>query len=270
MTKRTAIVVIATGPYNALLHDFAAAASENLFVGEPRRLVVLSDAVISGGRNVTHGYACVQGGTGPDNTKRRKFDVIRRAGNLLRGCSHVIYLDSTMRVVRPVSHSDVFGDGGNLVGLAHSWLHFGNDSSLGTDKASIARRAFYPCRGSAAYKNPCEVAGVTGGWLIGGLMGGPVPLFLEMCATCAGWVEADASRGSFPRFHDEPYWNSFCTSKGVRVLDPSYGWPDVNTTGCVRNPRIRVALKGSGFEARMESGLAGRVDAETIRLDCDF
>lgn len=266
---KVAIAVIATGPYNALLHDFALSMSEHMMASTPRGLVVITDASVRGGRDVA--CTAVRGRrlATPCDVKRGKFEIIRNASGMLDGYTHVLYLDVTMRALKPMAFEDIFGTGDTLVGLAHSWLYHGLGQYKYSGKGAVAANVFSRGRESVAYKPPLAIAGATGGWLIGGLMGGPVPLFLEMCAKCSAWVEADRLRGTVPGFHDEPYWNSFASERGVRVLDPSYGWPDVNSMEC-GEPKMRVLYKGSGFWACRPDGLAGRVCTDDIELNCDF
>lgn len=75
---------------------------------------------------------------------------------------------------------------------------------------------------SAAYLPP----GSGDVYVCGGFNGGSGPAYSKMILTLRDRIEADLTRGTVARWHDESHLNHFVSARRPKLLDSRYVWPE--------------------------------------------
>ena len=66
-------------------------------------------------------------------------------------------------------------------------------------------------------------AGYSGPYVAGGVQGGIVSSYLEICESISAWIDQDRASDIIPIWHDESYWNRACTdARDITVLPSTY------------------------------------------------
>lgn len=138
-----------------------------------------------------------------------RYHVFLKSEEQLRKMDYLYYSDADMLFVDTVGDEAL----GDLVATIHPGFYNKQRSDF-----SYERRPE-----SAAYMGPNDGAS----YFAGGFNGGKATKFLEMAAACKEMVDADASKGMVPIWHDESCMNKYLSKNPpTNALSPSYCYPE--------------------------------------------
>lgn len=137
---------------------------------------------------------------------QRRSDIEREAPNL------ILFFNANARFLRPISLDELSPDSGqDFVGVEHPG-YVGLHPWLCPHERRPNLSCHMPWSHRAEYLQGC-------------LIGGRAKPFLDMCLLLHQAVLFDQKNQLIARWHDESYWNWFCSTRPVRRLSSVYAFP---------------------------------------------
>ena len=231
---RAAILYIGTGLYSRFWPDFHRSAEAHLFPGVPRSYHVATDdsqLLESSCFNHSHFYHQANQ-PWPLPTLHRFGSFLARRKELdAERPDLVFFFNANTRFHRHIPWEDLApGRLQDFVGVEHPGY-----AGLHPLLCPYERRRSLHCRLPWSHHQP---------YLQGCLLGGRLEPFLLMCETLHRSTLHDQDRNLMARWHDESYWNWFCSSRTIRLLPWHYAVPWHETQGAPpQSARILMMLK---------------------------
>ena len=153
--------------------------------------------------------------------------------NFLSRYDHIFYCDADMIFVDEVS--DILHDG--IVATIHPGFY----------NKTRENYTYETNRNSTAYIHPNE----GDHYFAGGFNGGSSSEFLKMSSVISNNINTDQENGITAIWHDESHLNKYlCAYNNIRVIDPSYCFPEASWAKDLTFPKRLMALDKKHDEMR--------------------
>lgn len=211
MTISIAILYICTGKYHVFWKNFYRSAQQYFFRDAKKTYFVFSDADTSlfDEPNVRFIYQKKLGW--PDDTLRR-FHMFSRVESQLRNYDFIFFFNANVQFQAPIGEEILPTAEEGLVVVQHPG-HYNNvpsDFPYERDARSIA----------------CIPYGKGKIYVMGGVNGGRTDAYLDLINDLSWAVDKDLEKGVVALWHDESHLNKYILNKNIRILPPSYGFPE--------------------------------------------
>jgi hypothetical protein len=207
---RIAVLYICTGKYSMFWNDFYTSSSRYFNIGAERHYYVFTDSKEIEGEDVTVIYRKYAGF--PMDSLLR-FEMFLSIAANLADYDFVYFFNSNMVFTQKVEDEIIPPAGKDLVGVLHPGL--------------FRRSSFwYPYERNKLSMAYIERNNIRMRYFMGSLIGGTSKAFLELCRTCAEWINTDLKSNIIAIFHDESHLNRYFALRVVHELDPGYAYPE--------------------------------------------
>ena len=209
------IFYICTGKYSIFWKGFFDSCEQFFLPQVEKKYYVFTDASdIQNTNNIKTYYKQSQGF--PLDTLLR-FDMFIKAEEDTKECDYVFFFNSNMefkKVVTPEIFLPTAEDNG-LLGVLHPGHYYKhNPISLPYEKRK---------RSTAYIKH---TKGETYNYFMGGVNGGTHEAFYRLSHVCSENIKKDLDRNCIAIYHDESHLNHFFHNKKIKILPPSFGFPE--------------------------------------------
>jgi hypothetical protein len=210
---KIAILYICTGKYHIFWKDFFESAEKFLLPQKEKHYFVFTDT--------THIFE--ETNPGVHNIKQAalrwpfatllRFDMFRQIEPELKGFDYIYFFNANMHFVAPVQ-TEIFpsDEEGGLTVVKHPGFYNRprNEFTYECDPNSLA---YIACKEGEHY-------------VAGGFNGGKSVPYMNLVQTLKRNIETDLEKGIIAVWHDESHLNRYIIGKKVRILSPSYCYPE--------------------------------------------
>lgn len=205
------ILYIATGRYIAYLDEFYETAMRYFLPDCIRHVFLFTDSTdVPAREDMT--VVPTRQQPWPDTTLLR-YHLFLEHACLWQGCDYVFFINANYRFYHRIGREI-------LPGAEHNGL------VAGVHRVSVKRK---PDRFSYE-RRPESTAYIPYGqgrhYFAGGFNGGTAHAFLRMAEALKRQIDADRANGITAVWHDESHLNRYLLDKPVKVLPPTYVWPE--------------------------------------------
>jgi hypothetical protein len=205
------ILYVCTGKYHVFWEDFFKSSEAFFLPGTRKTYYVLTDAAqiyADDQENVRRVFHDNLGW--PGNTLMR-FAMFRNLEGSLLECDYIFFFNANMLFLQPVGE-EILPAGEGLLAVKHPGYFNVLPDSYSYDR-NPASLAYIPLGSGVHY-------------FMGGLTGGRTIDYLNMVRVLDERIKSDIGRGVIAVWHDESHLNQYLLDKSVKVLEPSYGYPE--------------------------------------------
>lgn len=209
------IFYICTGKYSIFWKGFFDSCEQFFLPQVEKKYYVFTDASDIQDTNNIKTYYTQSKGFPYDSLLR--FDMFIRAEEDTKECDYVFFFNSNMefkKVVTPEMFLPTAEDNG-LLGVLHPGHYYKhNPISLPYEKR----------KRSTAYIKYTK--GETYHYFMGGVNGGTHEAFYRLSHVCSENIKKDLDRNCIAIYHDESHLNRYFHNKKIKILPPSFGFPE--------------------------------------------
>lgn len=203
-----AILYICTGKYAIFWENFYKACEKNFIKNIPKTYYVFTDQNIENNDNVVVIYQEKLGW--PYDTLHR-FKMFKSIVDSLKKFDYIFFLNANMHFTLPVSE-EILPENEGLLAVLHPGFYNKNREQF-TYEANVK---------SLAYIGPNEGEH----YFMGGFNGGKSRDYINLIIELSHNIDIDHSKGIIAVWHDESHLNRYLINKQVKILPPSYGYPE--------------------------------------------
>ena len=213
------IFYICTGKYSIFWNTFYDSAEKYFLPGTDKLYFVFTDDESIRPASHIHIYKEKPKGFPLDSLLR--FDMFLNIKDDTTACDYLFFFNSNMQFVQPVTTEMILPkwSEGNLTAV----LHPGYFDSLRTLMLPYEKQH----RRSAAYIPYTN--GETYHYFMGGVNGGTRKAYYDLIQSCHDSVHQDMDNNIMAIYHDESHLNKYLHNREVRILPPSFGFPEGDT-----------------------------------------
>ena len=227
-----AILYICTGPYDIFWKDFYNTAEKHFLRNIKKEYYVFTDSeTISPGERIHIIYQKQMTWPFPTLYRFKLFNMIK---NKLENFDFIFFFNSNMLFINDVGEEILPSNTEKLVAVLHPGFHDKNNNDF-TYERNPSSHAYIPY-------------GVGEHYYMGGLNGGLAIDYLEMIDRLEKNTDNDLFNGIIALWHDESHLNCYLVGKPIKILDPSYGYPEGSGLPCKPKIIIRDKTKWGGHD----------------------
>jgi hypothetical protein len=210
--KKVGILCVCTGKYQIFWKEFFISSECFLLPECQKTYYVFTDAPHLPYEECTHVRKIGQANWGwPGNTLLR-YDMFLRAEQALLENDYLFFFNVNVAFSDYIYAREILPELEGLTAVIHPNF-FGRDNRSFVYERNPASTAYIPY-GQGAY------------YYMGGINGGTTQEYLQMVRTLACNIRTDLSNGIIASVYDESHLNNYLLNKQVKVLEPSYGYPE--------------------------------------------
>jgi hypothetical protein len=163
-----------------------------------------------------------------------RFSIFQKAKPAIYDMEYLFFFNANMNFVKPVGTEILPDNGRSLTFVIHPG-YWHKDKSKYTYERNI--------RSTAAVKGHEGTF-----YFMGGLNGGTASAYIQMIEHLERQISIDKSNNIVAKWHDESHLNRYAIdhSDSIKVLDPSYGYPEGWNLPCQPKIVIRNKAKYGG------------------------
>lgn len=205
------ILYIATGRYIAYLDEFYETAMRYFLPDCERHVILFTDSTdIPPREHMT--VVPTRQQPWPDTTLLR-YHLFLEHAELWRGYDYVFFINANYRFYHRIGR-DI------LPGAEHGGL------VAGVHRVSVKRKPDRFTYERRPESTACIPYGQGCHYFAGGFNGGTAAAFFQMAETLKEQIDTDRANGITAVWHDESHLNRYLLDKPVKVLPPTYVWPE--------------------------------------------
>lgn len=207
-----AILYIATGRYITYFQEFYETAGRYFLPDCRRHIILFTDNTDPALQRDDVTVVPAEQEPWPHATLMRYHLFLEHAG-LWRGYDYVFFINANYRFYRRIGQEILPGpqDGG-LVAALH--------------RVSVKRKPDRFTYERRPESTACIPLGNGRHYFAGGFNGGTTAAFMEMARALREQIDTDAARGITAVWHDESHLNRYLLDRPVKVLPPTFVWPE--------------------------------------------
>lgn len=210
--KKVGILYICTGKYQMFWEDFFTTSQMFFLPNCQKTYYVFTDAPYLAYENQTNVKKIFQKSLGwPGNTLLR-FDMFLQAEHVLQENDYLFFFNANITLMDFISENEILPESEGLTAVIHPGF-YGMDNSTFAYERNPASLAYIPF-GQGIY------------YFMGGINGGKTDHYLELVRTLERNIRHDLSNGIIATVYDESHLNRYLLEKSLKVLTPSYGFPE--------------------------------------------
>lgn len=222
--EKVGILYICTGKYNIFWEGFYKSSEKFLLPHCEKTYFVFTDAEHIMDEDQKNVRKIFQANLGwPGNTLFR-FEMFRRIENALIAFDYLFFFNANTIFGDFIYNEEILPATEGLMAVRHPWFY---------DKDPIV----FPYE-----RNPGSLASIAfvqgQHYFLGGVNGGRTEDYLMMIKTLEDRIRKDLDSGITAIHNDESHLNKYLLDKTVKVLDPSYGYPDPEVWSIPFTPKV--------------------------------
>lgn len=214
---KIAALYICTGKYDVFWPGFYASAEKYLLKDCEVHYFVFTDRDFVEGEDTNpRVHRCEQEAYSWPFATLRRFEIFLNREEELKQFDYVFFFNANAQIMCPITREMFLPRAERkeeLLFVQHPAFYNLPNYEFTYDR-NIHSTAFIPM-GMGEY------------YVCGGINGGQTAAFLKMCHTLARNIQKDLKKNVIALWHDESHINHYIlTHKNVRILNPSYCWPE--------------------------------------------
>lgn len=237
--KKVAVCYIATGPYIQFFEKFRETARLHFLPEYERHFFIWSDTQVEECNDTTYTHKHWE--KWPEAAQYRFRTFLTRKEDLEK-YDYICFFNANSYIARDIHAEDIIDPQVPFSSAVHMQMPYMEK----TTRDNWIRNNYWTNEPESPAFLPLETLQESyGGWLMGGFQLGRSKEFLNMCATITNWMEFDRKAGRVLKWHDEPYFNKYAITHGVKRLTPEYLYPQGYDIPAKENPAIVITDKVS-------------------------
>ena len=250
---KVAILYICTGKYKVFWKEFYESFEENFLPHTKKYYYVFSDSFKL--QYAEKENVCIipqQHLKWPNNTLQR-FSFFIKEESRWADCDYTLFVNSNFLCVDIVTEEEFLPVEEDILVAEHAGYHGQNPLELPYEENPKSK----------AYVNKSDGKY----YVMGGINGGKTSAYMKMLYELKANVDYDAKNGIVAKCHDESHLNRYIIGRrDVKVLPPSYGYPEGWDLPYKAKMLIRDKSKYFDVEAFKAGGIVGRINLYLRRL----
>jgi hypothetical protein len=210
--KKVGILYICTGKYQMFWEDFFITSQKFLLPNCKKTYYVFTDAAHLAHENQKNVKKIFQRSLGwPGNTLLR-FDMFLQVEQVLQENDYLFFFNANLILLNYIREKDILPKSEELAAVIHPYF-YGKQNSVFPYERNPASSAYIPF-GQGNY------------YFMGGVNGGKTDDYLRLVRTLERNIRSDLNNGIIATNLDESHLNKYLLDKYVKVLNPTYGYPE--------------------------------------------
>ena len=213
---KVGIFYICTGRYSIFWKAFYESCEKFFLPDVEKHYYVFTDSddIPSDVPNITKYFRSPQGF--PLDSLLR-FDMFIDIEDEASSCDYLFFFNSNMQFQRVVQPDEILPgqDDNGLVVVLHPGYYDKKDSLFLPYEKHRRSSAYIPYSKAEHYE-----------YYMGGVNGGTSSAYYDLIHQCSKNIHTDMDNGVLALYHDESHLNRYVHGKKVRVLTPSFGYPE--------------------------------------------
>ncbi|WP_209125522.1 family 6 glucosyltransferase [Alkalihalobacillus sp. BA299] len=210
--NKVGLLYICTGKYEIFWESFYNSSEKFLLPNCQKMYFVFSDAKrIYNEDNDTVRKVSQKNLGWPRNTLMR-FNMFRKIEEELKEYDYLFFFNANMLLVDIVYEEEILPKKEGLMAVIHPGFYNKKENAFSYDRNPNSQ-AYIPY-GQGKY------------YFMGGLNGGRSHDYLKLIKTLDGRIKKDLANGVTAIWHDESHLNKYLLGKTIKILNPSYGYPE--------------------------------------------
>jgi hypothetical protein len=225
---KIAIITIATGKYDIFIEDLIKSCEKYFLPGNEKKYFVFTDSVDI--QSEDHIIRIQQDKLGWPFDTLKRFHMFCSIESKLMDFDYVFFMNANMKIVSTVGTHILELDGtSGIIATLHPGFYPQPKEQYPLERNKLS--TFYVPFGSE--KNYYQ----------GCFNGGKKNEFIRMSRELMSSIDTDLSNNIIPVWHDESAMNWYLLDRVVKVLDPTFAYPDVNVGIPGLDPHYNIIRK---------------------------